>query len=97
VAYGITSLPREKADAKMLLKLTRDHWGIENRLHWVRDMTLGEDACRVRTGTAPQLLAAFRNTTIAVLRQTDCPNIAAQLRRHAANPTLALALIRGHP
>lgn len=96
-AYGITSLTREKADAKALLVLTRDHWGIENRLHWVRDMTFGEDACRVRKGSAPRILAAFRNTAISLLNAVGCTNIAARLRRHAAQPTLALALIRGDP
>ena len=59
-AYGITSLPRKHADAKTLLRLTRGHWGIENRLHGVRDMTFGEDACRVRKGPAPHRLAAVR-------------------------------------
>jgi predicted transposase YbfD/YdcC len=96
-AYGITSLPRLKADAKTLLTLTRDHWGIENRLHWVRDMTFGEDACRVRKGSAPQILASFRNAAIRLLHTVGCTNIAARLRRHAARPTLALALIRGDP
>jgi predicted transposase YbfD/YdcC len=96
-AYGITSLPRHKADAQTLLRLTRDHWGIENRLHWVRDMTFGEDACRVRKGSAPQILAAFRNVAIRLLNAAGCRNIAARLRRHAAQPALALALIRGDP
>src|SRR3954454_24881187 len=55
VVYGITSLGRERADAKRLLELVRGHWEIENRLHYVRDETLGEDRCRVRTGSAPQV------------------------------------------
>jgi predicted transposase YbfD/YdcC len=96
-AYGITSLPRPKADAHRLLELARDHWGIENRLHWVRDVTFGEDACRVRKGAAPQILAAVRNAAIALLRAAGCTNIAAQLRRHAAQPARALAFIRGDP
>lgn len=97
IAYGVTSLPRSKADANDLLELTREHWGIENRLHWVRDVTFGEDACRVRKGPAPRTLASFRNTAIALLNAAGCTNIAAQLRRHAAQPSLALALIRGDP
>lgn len=96
-AYGITSLPRSKADAKTLLMLTREHWGIENRLHWIRDMTFGEDACRVRKGSAPRILASFRNAAISLLNAAGCTNIAARLRRHAAQPVLALALIRGDP
>jgi len=96
-AYGITSLPRSQANAKTLLMLTRNHWGIENRLHWVRDMTFGEDACRVRKGSAPRIMATFRNTAIGLLNAVGCTNIAASLRRHAAQPALALALIRGDP
>ena len=54
VVYGMTSLEPEEADAERLSGLVRAHWGIENGLHYVRDVTLGEDACRVRTGTAPR-------------------------------------------
>ena len=52
IAYGITSLSRDRADAAKLLALIRDDWGIENSLHYVRDVTFGEDTCRVRTGHA---------------------------------------------
>ena len=52
VVYGITSVGPERADAAGLLQLARGHWGIENGLHFVRDVTLGEDACRARTGSA---------------------------------------------
>jgi predicted transposase YbfD/YdcC len=48
VIYGITSLKEQEANARRLLGLTRGHWGIENQLHYVRDVTLGEDGCRVR-------------------------------------------------
>ena len=58
---AVTSLGPERASAKRLLAIARGHWWIENRLHWVRDMSLGEDACRVRTGEAPEILAAMRN------------------------------------
>src|SRR5262249_53772256 len=59
--HGITSLRRDQADAARLLGLAAGHWGGGNGLHYVRDVTLGEDACRVRTGSAPQILAALRN------------------------------------
>ncbi len=62
--YGISSLAPQEADAERLLALVRGHWGIENRLHWVRDMTLGEDGCRVRCGDAAPLLAATRNVVV---------------------------------
>ena len=57
---GITSLSPERADATRLLTLTRGHWGIENGLHYRRDVTMGEDASRIRKGTAPQVMAALR-------------------------------------
>jgi predicted transposase YbfD/YdcC len=66
-AYGITSLTPQKADARRLLGLTRGHWSIENRTHYVRDVTLGEDACRTRKGAAPQVLAALRNVVVHLL------------------------------
>ena len=56
--YGISSLSVERADAGRLLALTRDHWGIENGLHYKRDVTLGEDRSRIRREGAPQVMAA---------------------------------------
>ena len=93
VVHAITSLSPERADAARLLKLSRAHWGIENRLHWVRDVSLGEDACRVRTGAAPQVLAACRNAVLTLLRRLGAPIVEGiehfQEHRHAA-----LALVR---
>ena len=96
-AYGITSMPRERADADALLRLTRQHWGIENRVFYVRDVTMGEDHCRVRTGSAPMILSTLRNVTLNLLNWNGFANKAAALRRHAAHPHEALALIRASP
>ncbi len=93
VAYAVTSLSPQQANPKQLLALWRGHWGIENRVHWVRDVTFDEDRCQVRCGAAPQVMAAFRNMTISLLRLADKSNIAAALRRHAAHPSEALALV----
>ena len=65
VSYAISSLPATDADARRLLTLSRGHWGIENRLHWVRDVTFDEDRSQVRTGAAPQVLAGLRNWSSA--------------------------------
>lgn len=93
-SYAISSLPRHAAQAPSLLqRLWREHGGIENRLHWVRDVTFDEDRCQVRTGGGPQGLAALRNTVIGVLRLASAPNIAAALRTCAAKPHRALALL----
>lgn len=92
--YGITSLPPDRADADTLLRLTRQHWGIENRVFYVRDVTFGEDHCRVRTGSAPVILSTLRNLALNLLNRHAVQNKAAALRRHAARPYEALALIR---
>lgn len=60
IQYAITSVPRSLAGAGELLSWWHGHWGIENRSHYVRDVTLQEDACRIRTGHAPQNFAALR-------------------------------------
>ena len=93
--YGITSLKRGRADAPRLLKLVRSHWSVESLFH-VRDVTFGEDACRARTGAAPVVLSALRNAAITLLNQNAVTNRAAALRRHAAQPQEALALVRGY-
>jgi hypothetical protein len=80
VDYAITSAPRSLAGAAELLRCWRGHWDIENRSHYVRDVTFQEDACRIRTGSAPQNLAALRNATIALLRFHGHTNLAAALR-----------------
>ena len=90
---AITSLGRERASAQRLLSIARGHWGIENRLHWVRDEGLGEDRCRVRTGEAPEILAGIRNAALWLMHATGLTNIAAALRRHAAKPLEAIGLV----
>lgn len=78
--HGITSLSPDRADAKRLLQLTRGHWGIENQLHYKRDVTMGEDASRIRKGAAPHVMAALRNTIIHVLGEMAAPSLASALR-----------------
>ena len=82
--YFITSAPRELADAQVLLTWARGHWSIENRSHYVRDVTLGEDASRIRKGCGPEIMAALRNAAIGFLRATGATNIAETLRRNAS-------------
>src|SRR5215216_69054 len=97
VVFGVTSLKRERASAEQLLKMTRQHWHIENKSHWVRDVTMDEDRSQVRCGSIPQIMAAFRNTAIGLMRQAGETNIAAACRRFAAQPWAALALIGVKP
>jgi predicted transposase YbfD/YdcC len=91
-AYAITSLTPQQANAARLATIWRGHWGIENRLHWVRDVTFDEDRSQIRTGNGPQVVAALRNTVIGILRRAGHTNIAAALRTYAARPLEVLAL-----
>ena len=93
VVYGVTSLRPERATPGRLLELVRGHWHRENKSHWVRDVTFDEDRSQVRCGNIPQVMAAFRNTTIGLLRLAGHTSIAAACRRLAAQPAQALALI----
>jgi hypothetical protein len=95
-AFALTSLPPAQADPTRLLRLWRGHWQIENGLHWVRDVTLSEDACQIRAGHAPANFAACRNTCLGLLRCAGHANMAAALRHHAQYPRKALALLGIH-
>lgn len=92
-AYGATSLPPEKADSKRLLKLNRGHWCIENRLHWVRDVTFDEDRSQIRKGSGPQVMATLRNLAISLFRLNQIKNIAQTLRNCGYNQGYALQFI----
>jgi hypothetical protein len=94
---AITSLEPRRASAARLLAIARGHWDIENRLHWVRDVSFGEDSCRVRSGEAPEILAALRNAGLWLMRSSGLTAIASALRRHAARPLEALQLVTGLP
>jgi predicted transposase YbfD/YdcC len=93
VAYGITSLGRQQAGARRLLGLVRGHWGIENKLHYVKDETLGEDRCRVRTGSSPEVLALLRDVAVHLLEGVKARSKAAATRRLMVHPEEALPLL----
>jgi predicted transposase YbfD/YdcC len=93
VVYGVTRLEPERATPERLLELVRGQWQIENKSHWVRDVTFDEDRSQVRCGNIPHGMAALRNTAIGLLRWAGHTNIAAACRQLAAQPLQALALI----
>ena len=93
VAYAVTSLTSARASPAQLLALWRGHWSIENGLHWVRDVTFGEDHSQIRTGAAPQIMAALRNIAITLLRRAGWTNLAQALRTHAAQPQRLISLL----
>ncbi len=93
VQYGITSLPPDIADAGPLLGLKRGHWQIENGLHYVKDVTLGEDRSLVHLGNGPSVLSMLRDASISLLRRAGLRTIAQHLRLHSCHPEQAVALL----
>jgi predicted transposase YbfD/YdcC len=92
VVYLITSV--RDADPVTLAARVRSHWEIENRLHWVRDVTYLEDNSLVRTGNAPRVMASLRSLAISLLRLDGEDNIAAANRHHARDPQRTLKLLQ---
>ena len=90
---GLTSLPPELASPAQLLAWVRAHWQIENRCHWRRDATLGEDACTVRQPHVATLLAVLNSTILALFDHLKLTNARTAIRTFAANPAQALALL----
>lgn len=93
--YGISSLSPKQACALQLLALVRAHWRIENCLHWRRDVTLREDHSQVRTGAAPQVVAALNNLVLAMFDFLGVRNVPQQMRRFDAQPQRAVRLLLG--
>jgi predicted transposase YbfD/YdcC len=93
ITYAITSLPVNLANAHQLAAIWRSHWTIENKVHYVRDVTFGEDACHVRTGTAPHALAAFRNVVISLFRLKRWNSIPEAIEYYSASLDRILNLI----
>jgi predicted transposase YbfD/YdcC len=92
-SYAITSLATSQAKPAQLAGWIRGHWTIENKLHWVRDVTFGEDASTARTGTGPHVMATLRNLVISIVCLAGQASIAATLRRTARSPTRAFRLL----
>jgi len=86
-------LSLQKASAQRLLQLNRGQWEIENRLHYVRDVTFDEDHSQIRTRHAPWVMASLKNFVISLFRWLGKKNIAQALRQMAASPRLALQLL----
>jgi predicted transposase YbfD/YdcC len=80
--YYISSLPGD--DAEFLGGLIREHWGVENRLHWVLDVSFQEDACRVRQLHGATNLALIRKTALNLLKQNTSRKASINSKRHMA-------------
>ena len=79
----MTSLSVTDAEPQQVAAWLRGHWGIENRIHYVRDVAFDEDRSQIRTGDGPQVMAAMRNLAISLLRLAGETNIQAALRHHS--------------
>jgi predicted transposase YbfD/YdcC len=97
VVYGITSLSAQAASPARLLDLVRQHWGIENGLHYRRDVTFHEDAGRTMTWPLAHALAAIHNLLLGLLPHTGQPDLAHARRHFAAHPDDALRLLLARP
>lgn len=93
VVHGVSSLTEENASAKDLLKFNRGEWEIENRVHWVRDVTFDEDRSQVRKGSGPQVMASLRNLSVSLLRIAGATNIASATRHLGRRSEKALRLL----
>ena len=93
VRYGVTSLPATVAIPARLLKLKRGHWTIENGLHYVKDVTMGEDKSTVHADNGPKIMSALRNTVLSLLRRAGFSTIAARMRYNSTHPEAALEVL----
>ncbi len=83
----------QKATPEQLLALNRGHWAIENKSHYVRDVTFDEDRSQIRTHAGPRVMATLRNLAINLLRMNGYTNIAQAIRTMVGKPYRVLALI----
>jgi len=79
-----------QASAKDVLKYNIDYWVIENKLHYVLDVTFGEDHSRIRTKNAPLIMASLRNLALGIIRLLGAEEVAGTCREFAFNPSLAI-------
>lgn len=90
VVYLITSATSHDAPPTTLATWIQGHWAIENKLHWVRDVTYDEDRPQVRTGAAPRVMATLRNTALSLLRLAGTNDIATATRHRSRHPERAI-------
>ena len=93
IRYGITNLAPTQADASALLSVWRDHWAIENPLHWSRDVLFGEDRSRLSSQQSPRVFAVLRNAALSVLNLFHPGSLCAARDYCSAQPVYALGLL----
>jgi predicted transposase YbfD/YdcC len=90
---GITSLSSREAAPQHMAGYVRGHWSIENKIHWVRDVTFREDASQIRTASRFRVMATLRNLAIGLIRQAGYTRIAPTIRKIRNSPQLLLAIL----
>jgi predicted transposase YbfD/YdcC len=93
-AYLVITMTARQAPPAHIATYVRQQWSIENRLHWVRDVTLGEDASQVRTGSRPRILTSLRNLNTGLIHQAGFTKVAATIRAVKEDNALLLAILR---
>jgi len=93
VTYALTSVSRERASTADLLGWLRGRWGIENTAFWVRDVTFGEDHCRIRSGRSADVFSRVRNAAINAAKAIGVTSVAAMLRENAFRNDLLFARV----
>lgn len=96
IVYGLTSLTAAEASPQRLLELIRGHWGIENKLHWRRDVLLHEDQTRTRSATFGQAIACLNNLVIGLTCRLGWSNLAQARRHFDAHPDEAIKVLLSH-
>jgi len=97
VSYGLITLAPNQIGPAQIEQVWRAHWTIENRVHYVRDVTWGEDGCQMHIGNAPRVLAGLRNGLLGLFRRKGWENMADAMRHYGASVPRALALIGARP
>lgn len=91
--YGITSQSPEKASPEKILQQNRGHWSIENKMHWVLDVTFDEDRSQIRNLNGPMVITCLRRFAISLLRIQGIKNIQEAFRKYWARPHLAINMV----
>lgn len=91
--YMATSLPPQEASVQRLMQLRRGHWRIENSLHYVKDVTIGEDKSLIHVGRGGAVMSALRSTALSLLHKAGLHRIASTLPTNSQHPHQAFLIM----
>lgn len=93
IVPGVTSIPAGRIRNEHIADGVRGHWTVENRLHWVRDVTFDEDRSQIRTSNGPRVTASLRNMAVSAMRLARHENLAAAIRTYSARSDRPVTLL----